>query len=80
MGNTSVYFDENGNPPIGYDIICWIWRGRQWSLRKVGSFSSDPITLTVNADLIEWNHTGDSEVRKTFLSAQVFSILLRQSK
>ncbi|XP_029292061.1 taste receptor type 1 member 1 [Cottoperca gobio] len=60
LGNTSVYFDMNGDPPTGYDIICWVWKGTDWSLREVGSFIPDPITLIVDADLIEWHDMGDS--------------------
>uniref|UniRef100_A0A672ZIY2 G-protein coupled receptors family 3 profile domain-containing protein n=2 Tax=Sphaeramia orbicularis TaxID=375764 RepID=A0A672ZIY2_9TELE len=60
IGNDSVYFDENGDPPSGYDIITWIWRGTKWSVRVVGSFSPDPITLTINEDLIEWHQTETS--------------------
>ncbi|XP_041802472.1 taste receptor type 1 member 1 [Chelmon rostratus] len=60
LGNTSVHFDANGDPPTGYDIISWIWRGTQWSFRKVGSFSPDPIDLTIDADRIQWHNTGDS--------------------
>ncbi|XP_068589533.1 taste receptor type 1 member 1 [Cebidichthys violaceus] len=60
LDNTSVYFDINGDPPTGYDIIFWVWRGTDWSIREVGSFSPNPITLTVNADQIEWHNAGDS--------------------
>ncbi len=73
LGNTSVYFDMNGDPPTGYDIITWVWRGTDWSLRDVGSFSPDPIALTVDADLIEW-HTGNStHVRPNGVFLSTFS-------
>ncbi|GAA6220043.1 taste receptor type 1 member 2 [Lates japonicus] len=55
LDNTSVYFDGNGDPPTGYDIVSWVWRGTDWSLRVVGSFSPDPITLIVDDDKIEWH-------------------------
>ncbi|XP_034393423.1 taste receptor type 1 member 1 [Cyclopterus lumpus] len=61
LGNTSVHFDMNGDPPTGYDIICWAWRGTDCSIKEVGSFSPDPIKLTVDADRIEWHDTGASK-------------------
>ncbi|CAL9702728.1 unnamed protein product [Knipowitschia caucasica] len=57
IDNTSVYFDQNGDPPTGYDIVTWIWRGSKWSLRLVGSFSPNPVSLVINEDLIEWHST-----------------------
>lgn len=66
LNNSSVYFDANGDPPTGYDIISWVWKGTDWSVRIVGTFSPDPITLTVDADKIEWFDKGDSRnVRPT---------------
>ncbi|KAM9350328.1 taste receptor type 1 member 1 [Symphorus nematophorus] len=60
LDNTSVNFDENGDPPTGYDIICWTWKGMNWSVREVGTFSPDPIVLTIDADKIEWHNAGHS--------------------
>ncbi|XP_077367933.1 taste receptor type 1 member 1 [Festucalex cinctus] len=60
LENTSVYFDENGDPPTGYDIVTWIWRGTEWSLRVVGSFRPHPLQLTLDEDAIEWQSRGST--------------------
>ncbi|XP_059189018.1 taste receptor type 1 member 1 [Centropristis striata] len=59
VGNTSMYFDVNGDPPTGYDIISWVWKGAAWSLKVVGSFSPNPVSLIVDADEIEWHDSGN---------------------
>ncbi|KAK0147450.1 Taste receptor type 1 member 2 [Merluccius polli] len=59
VGNSSMYFDENGDPPTGYDIVAWIWRGNNWTIRKVGSYTPLPSTLTLDTSRIEWSHPGD---------------------
>ncbi|TKS77367.1 Taste receptor type 1 member 1 G-protein coupled receptor 70 [Collichthys lucidus] len=61
LDNTSVYFDMNGDPPTGYDLTCWVWRGKSWSLRDIGTFNPDPITLTIDADKIDWHNADYSK-------------------
>ncbi|XP_019944390.2 taste receptor type 1 member 1 isoform X1 [Paralichthys olivaceus] len=58
LGNTSVHFDMNGDTHTEYDIVSWVWRGTEWSLRVVGSYSPDSIMLIVDDDQIEWHDTG----------------------
>lgn len=67
MANTSVYFDSNGDPPTGYDIISWVWRGMEWSVRVVGSFTPNPISLTIDANAVEWHISGDSRSVRVFV-------------
>ncbi|KAB5546272.1 hypothetical protein PHYPO_G00070150 [Pangasianodon hypophthalmus] len=52
--NTTLFFDEYGNPPTGYDIVTWIWINKTWSLGMVGSFISEPPNLQVDASQIQW--------------------------
>lgn len=56
--NTSVYFDENGDPPTGYDIVTWVWVGEQWILRTVGDYSPDPPALWIDSTQIPWRTGG----------------------
>jgi hypothetical protein len=55
-----MYFDENGDPPTGYDIVAWLWRGSQWIVKEVGSYTPYPSSLTVNTSLIEWALPADA--------------------
>ncbi|MBN3310530.1 TS1R1 protein, partial [Amia calva] len=68
MGGTSMYFDQNGDPPTGYDIMAWDWAGGQLSLRVVGTFSPDPADLKINASLINWNSDSKGTVPQSLCS------------
>ncbi|GAA6088687.1 taste receptor type 1 member 1, partial [Tachysurus ichikawai] len=52
--NTTLFFDQFGNPPTGYDIVTWQWINKAWSLKMVGSFISEPPSLQLDASQIQW--------------------------
>ncbi|XP_072553541.1 taste receptor type 1 member 1 [Salminus brasiliensis] len=67
--NTPVYFDENGDPPTGYDIVTWTWKDKAWAFRVVGAYSPDPPDLQVDLSQIQW--MGDvSDVTESLCSPE----------
>lgn len=62
ISNTSLKFDQNGNPNIGYSVIQRIWENQ--SLSSVGSYRS--ANLSINETLFKW-YTNNSEVISFYL-------------
>ncbi|XP_060703153.1 taste receptor type 1 member 1-like [Hemiscyllium ocellatum] len=55
LNGMPISFDENGNPPTGYDIIYWDWKNEVVSFTAIGSYKSKPGRLQINGSLIKWN-------------------------
>ncbi|XP_048374576.1 taste receptor type 1 member 1 [Sphaerodactylus townsendi] len=56
-----IYFDSNGDPLTGYDLVLWKWAGQNWSYDAIGSFSTNPPDLTIHKGKLQW-HTSDNQV------------------
>ncbi|KAM4652125.1 taste receptor type 1 member 1-like [Discoglossus pictus] len=58
--NQSIYFDNNGDPATGYDLIMWSWNGSTPTFKVIGSFIQNPRRLEI-ANVLKWhtkNNTG----------------------
>ncbi|XP_059807601.1 extracellular calcium-sensing receptor-like [Hypanus sabinus] len=57
LHNQAIFFDEEGNPPTGYDIINWQWKGGNLipEFRVIGEYRAQDKELIINASLIDWN-------------------------
>ncbi|XP_077314480.1 taste receptor type 1 member 1-like [Lithobates pipiens] len=66
--NQSIFFDENGDPATGYDIVMWLWDGESPTFSIVGSYSKTAQTLQLN-ERLPWN-TKDNKVPESFCSEE----------
>ncbi|XP_051894956.1 taste receptor type 1 member 3-like [Pristis pectinata] len=77
LHNRAIFFDEEGNPPTGYDIINWQWKGRNPipEFRVIGEYRAQDKDLLINASLIDWktpqNKIPDSNCSTSCGSGQV---------
>lgn len=61
INGTTLKFDSNGNPNIGYGLVELIWKNSSLEFLKVGSFNK---ILKIKKSLFKW-HTENSEVSGT---------------
>uniref|UniRef100_A0A8C8SKP2 Taste 1 receptor member 1 n=1 Tax=Pelusios castaneus TaxID=367368 RepID=A0A8C8SKP2_9SAUR len=61
LQKSQVYFDANGDPLTGYNIIMWKWIGQTWSFDVIGSFIRNPDRLNIDWVGKLW-HTKDNQV------------------
>ncbi|XP_072281417.1 taste receptor type 1 member 1-like [Pyxicephalus adspersus] len=52
--NQSIFFDGNGDPATGYDIIMWTWNKEIPTCKVVGSYSKTTQRLQLN-ERLPWN-------------------------
>lgn len=71
--NTSFYFDKNGDPPTGYDIVTWEWTNGLWSFKVVGNYSPSANDLHLDDSQIDWSGQV-SPVTNVSVSFFIFSI------
>ncbi|XP_068098254.1 taste receptor type 1 member 1 [Hyperolius riggenbachi] len=66
--NQSIYFDANGDPATGYDIIMWSWNGSRTTFNVIGSYSKSSQKLQLK-DTLQW-YTGDNTVPESICSIE----------
>ncbi|XP_075046956.1 taste receptor type 1 member 1 [Mixophyes fleayi] len=66
--NQSIYFDSNGDPATGYDIVMWNWIGDTATFKVIGSYSKIMGQLQLNNGL-KW-HTKDNSIPESICSKE----------
>ncbi|XP_061458093.1 taste receptor type 1 member 1 [Rhineura floridana] len=61
LKHSQVYFDTNGDPLAGYNLVLWKWAGEDWDYTVVGSFDRNPDCLSISEDKLLW-HTEANQV------------------
>ncbi|KAM5140387.1 taste receptor type 1 member 1-like [Mantella aurantiaca] len=64
--NQSIFFDDNGDPAMGYDLVMWSWNGENPTFGVVGSYSKISQRLQLD-ERLPWN-TKDGAVPESFCS------------
>ncbi|XP_005986179.1 taste receptor type 1 member 2-like [Latimeria chalumnae] len=67
-----IYFDENGDLPIGFEIVFWDWSEGNVSFKKAGMYHPNLRGLEIDRSLIKWN-TQDNMIPKSVCSEECAS-------
>uniref|UniRef100_UPI00398E99F0 taste receptor type 1 member 1-like n=1 Tax=Pristiophorus japonicus TaxID=55135 RepID=UPI00398E99F0 len=51
----TLYFDENGDPPTGYDIVSWDWTSVGVYFKTIGSYLPTAGQMKIDPSLIHWD-------------------------
>uniref|UniRef100_A0A8D0B3S9 Taste 1 receptor member 1 n=1 Tax=Salvator merianae TaxID=96440 RepID=A0A8D0B3S9_SALMN len=70
LGQRRVYFDANGDPLEGYDLVLWTWTGGAWNYSVVGSYDRNPDRLRISRDKLALEA---GQVRQRVIPASVCS-------
>ncbi|XP_063797863.1 taste receptor type 1 member 1 [Pseudophryne corroboree] len=66
--NQPIYFDSNGDPATGYDLVMWAWNGDSASFNVIGSYNKSMGNLKLN-DGLKW-HTKDNAIPESICSKE----------
>ncbi|XP_072333831.1 taste receptor type 1 member 1-like [Scyliorhinus torazame] len=55
LHNHTLYFDEHGDPPTGYDIVLWDWTRIHVHFKIIGSYLPTARQINIDSSLIHWS-------------------------
>ncbi|XP_007577113.1 G-protein coupled receptor family C group 6 member A-like [Poecilia formosa] len=71
VNDTNIYFDENGDPSLGYDILFWNTSESKEGVEKIkiGEYWPNK-NISFNKDVSQWRTTGNVSVFNCFRTCQ----------